>query len=463
MVYYGEEAPLALPEPPVHLLGFLDLMIFTGLRDLLACGVSDDRLSAVREHVFNNQMLQHRVAARWALPGWAGPHAHQYFIICPLFMEDRESFCVVKNLVTHGLKLSQLVFLTFVRRVLRSSPITWAKLEPLLVQDLQRGHCSKDRLRERITSVALALGLTIPQLYGPGQHWFSPELEDDAPRDWLDHSVELLQSFKKLAGKLAGVLQSQQPSAQKLSVINELVQSVPGAGSYVSKFVQGDMHLLSLHCRDLSPITLDDRISIGPGCQKFLEMIFWQPTEFRGPMLGKQALLPTLKWLSDQLMLAVDGQHPTPCIDRLGRLLKAVWDVRSDKLDSLATRPSLHDLQVRCCVTHIAHYSFHRYQSSTPTPILHNIVLDPAQERDELIMKRPEPIASKEELTKEKSKWAKARAATKTRKTMPCRTCPEEAESFSKKTPGSRMRWRCAACGESFQTRCPKRVKSTRG
>eukprot|EP00438_Fugacium_kawagutii_P008370 Skav228126 [mRNA] locus=scaffold1220:316474:319478:+ [translate_table: standard] len=121
-----------------------------------------------------------------------------------------------------------------------------------------------------------------------------------------------------------------------------------------------------------------------------------------GPTLGKQALLPRLKRLSDQIMLAVDGQHPTPSIARLGRIREL-------------------------------------YQISVPTHILHNIVLDPAQERDELIMKRSEPMVSQEQLTKEKPRWAKTRAATNSRKTMRTVFKESDPEKLPLKRPAT---WR---------------------
>ena len=49
---------------------------------------------------------------------------------------------------------------------------------------------------------------------------------------------------------------------------------------------------------------------------------------------------------------------------------------------------------------------------------------------------------------------AKARAATSARKTMPCKFCGKQAESFSARQPGAQMRWRCVDCGKLFQTRC---------
>ena len=95
---YGAVLPAGLQlADNSYLFGFLDLLVHTAYRDLLVDGhVVPD---AVPEHVGNNPILQQRCCARLVLPPEWTPHHSKYFLIAPMFMEDRASALEVGKIV----------------------------------------------------------------------------------------------------------------------------------------------------------------------------------------------------------------------------------------------------------------------------------------------------------------------------------------------------------------------------
>ncbi|CAE7501310.1 unnamed protein product, partial [Symbiodinium microadriaticum] len=462
---------LALPAPPVHLLAFLDLLVRTSLRDLYSRRAAlDDTALPAQEHVQRNPFLWDRICARWVLPTWAGEHAHRFFVSAPLFMEDRQSHHVIGRLTARMLPtlgavrthLPALCWLLMLRRILRSNPCTWQLLEPKLLADLgEHGLLGFriSRVRRHLEDIATEMGVSLASLFGPGRHWFAPGMEQKT--DWLGHSLALLQSYRPVARKLAALLLK---PAATVGMIGDIVRDMPGSGEYVSKFVQGDLATLTGATPFLRTLHLDDEISVGPGAGKYLELIFQSADRPGPPSIAQRDALVALKFLFGQVMLAVHQQHPHVYTRDLGSKLGALWTIRCALPGGPWRKaPTLHDIQVACCVAHVAYHTWSQYVASIPVQIVHALPspADAAVERwTDCLRAHHTPQAQASRQAARSRKWAKDRAATTRRKTRTCQFCGATAESFSAQEPGKQMRWRCLGCGREFQTRCARTPSS---
>ena len=108
-------------------------------------------------------------------------------------------------------------------------------------------------------------------------------------------------------------------------------------------------------------------------------------------------------------------------------------------------------------VSHVAYHTWAQYVAHIPVKIVHALA-GPGDAEVHLwadcLRDNRTPAAESARQAAKTRKWAKARAATSARKTMPCKFCGKQAESFSARQPGAQMRWRCVDCGKLFQTRC---------
>ena len=73
-----------------HLVGFLELIVHTGVRDCVVEGWGEaSELAEVKAHVAKNPMLFQRISSRLLFPVDASTHAHRFFLIAPFSWRTR--------------------------------------------------------------------------------------------------------------------------------------------------------------------------------------------------------------------------------------------------------------------------------------------------------------------------------------------------------------------------------------
>ena len=126
-----------------------------------------------------------------------------------------------------------------------------------------------------------------------------------------------------------------------------------GCRKYLSKFAQGDVHLISLHAPQLSTIQFTQSVSVGPGPLKWLKKMLQSPDSPTEPEIKSEYELPLLKWLSNLVVHAIEQKLENDLHNRLGQLIGTAFSFRFSRLGDIEF-PLLHDTQVRGCVAHMA-------------------------------------------------------------------------------------------------------------
>ena len=367
------------------------MILHTGLRDAIAEGWSEDEaLAPLHQHAQQNPMLFQKICSRLVIPLELSCHSQRYFLIAPLFLEDRETPCIVQDVVAafwapsasplkQARALHKCIFSLGVRRMFRSHPVLWAGMWPSLKKALQ-GCSIVDRfdtavVGDAVRQVSIEHGISISKLYGSGQHWFAPDYAlDDEHEDhedqgsgegWLQHSLALVNHFRKILRPLAQVLlDTSMGSKLKVQSIEKHVLTMPGGKMYLSKFVQGDLSLISRFATGLVPMLLDSAVSCGPGPVKFLQKALQDPASPYEPRIPSDSnvRLQLLQWLSDTIILAMRQQLSARC-NVLGTLVEVLFLARQRRKQCRHPFPCLHSVQVRGCITHVAYISFHRYRA----------------------------------------------------------------------------------------------------
>ena len=135
---------------------------------------------------------------------------------------------------------------------------------------------------EMVRVTARLCELPSTALYGGGRHWFAPEVDEDGEEDeelpagelWLQHSIALLKIARSMCTNVAKILLS--GTNDRATRMQEEIEKMSGAGSYIAKFVQGDCHIIVENMNAKRPnsasrLSLTDSVAVGPGPVKYFE------------------------------------------------------------------------------------------------------------------------------------------------------------------------------------------------
>ena len=144
----------------------------------------------------------------------------------------------------------------------------------------------------------------------------------------------------------------------------------------IAKFIQGDACLLSRLVAGSVPLVFES-VAVGPGPVRFLQKVLQDPAKDEESVVHAQHRLILLELLSDEIVHAITGALTDAPLNAMGSLIQQLFISRATKYDlgTAAIFPSLHDVQVRGCICHMAFYTLDSFIRSTNTPVITTLPL----------------------------------------------------------------------------------------